>query len=295
MSKRAEAVAYNERGNTCREAGNWQAAVELYEQAAALAPKWSSPHYNLGLLYKYQGQWEQSLASNQRAVKLAPKDEAAWWNLGIAATALSKWPVAREAWRGFGIDVPPGRGPLDLPCGFGPIRLNPHGDNTEVVWADRLCPARADIRNIPFSDSGFAWRDVVLNDGAPVGYRKYQGQELPVFDALQLLQPSAFGTFRVEVRMDYSDELMVELTDIAVEQGCYAENWTHSVRMLCRACSEGTPHEEHDHKAAPPAGVQLVAIAARNRREATTILKGWRAHPAQISTGELVQTVKPRA
>ena len=191
--------------------------------------------------------------------------------------------------------MPPGTGSLDLPCGFGPIRLNPAGENTEVVWANRLCPARAEIRNIPFSDSGFAWRDVVLNDGAPVGYRTYNGQELPVFDALELLQPSAFGTFRVDVRMDYSDDLMTQLTDIAFDRGCYAENWTHSVRLLCKACSEGTPHETHDRQAAPPDGIHRVAIAARNKREANAILKAWKAHPAGVGIGDLVQSLKPRS
>lgn len=295
MSKKDEAIVYNERGNKCREDGNWLAAIELYEQAAALAPKWSSPEYNLGLVYKYQNRWRESFQHNQRAVKLDPKDEAAWWNLGIAATALGDWKAARVAWKGFGIDIPAGRGPIDFPCGHGPIRLNAHGENTEVVWANRLCPARAEIRSIPFSDSGFAWRDVVLNDGAPVGHRKYQGQDVPVFDALELLQPSDFGTFRVQVRMDYSDELMIQLTDIAFARGCYAENWTHSVRMLCKACSEGTPHAEHDRKATPPDGVQIVAIAARNKREANAILKEWEAHPAAVEAGELVQSLKPRS
>lgn len=294
MSKKSDAIAFNERGNACREAGNWQAAVGLYEQAAVLAPKWSSPLYNLGLVYKYQTRWEESRDWNQKAVKLNPKDEAAWWNLGIAATALGDWPTARAAWRGFGMKLPPGDGPLDFPCGFGPVRLNPDGDNVEVVWGNRLCPARMEIRSIPFPESHHRWRDVVLNDGAPVGYRQYKGQEVPVFNALDILQPSEYGTYRVEVEMDYTDELMIELTDLAWDRDGYAENWTHSVRMLCKACSEGRPHEDHDHDAAPPEGVQRVAIAAKGRAAANAIRKAWKAHPAKPKVGEMVECLKPR-
>jgi hypothetical protein len=294
MSKKSDAIAFNERGNVCREAGNWQAAVELYEQAAALAPKWGSPSYNLGLVYKYQNRWEESRDWNRKAVTLNPKDEAAWWNLGIAATALGDWPTARAAWKGFGIELPAGDGPLDFPCGFGPVRLNPDGDNVEVVWADRLCPARMEIRNIPFPESYHAWQDVVLNDGAPVGYRQYKGEEVPVFNALDLLKPSVYGTYRVEIEMDYSDELMIELTDLAVARDGYAENWTHSVRMLCKACSEGRPHVAHDHDAAPPAGVQRVAIAAKGQTAANAIRKAWKAHPAKPKVGEVVECLKPR-
>ena len=86
------------------------------------------------------------------------KDKAAWWNLGIAATALGRWDVARSAWRGFGINMPKGDGPIDFPCGTCPIRINPDGD-AEVVWAERIDPARAELLSIPFPESNHRWKD----------------------------------------------------------------------------------------------------------------------------------------
>ena len=146
--------------------GQSEEAIREYERACQLDPSWHSPAYNLGLLYKYAGDWQRSLECNARATELAPDEEASWWNLGIAATALGRWDVARAAWRGAGIDIPDGTGPIDCSCGVAPIRLNPDATG-EVVWADRIDPARAVLRSIPLTESGFRYGDVVLNDGAP--------------------------------------------------------------------------------------------------------------------------------
>lgn len=296
MAKKDEAVEYNERGNACREAGNWQAAIELYEQAAALAPTWSSPAYNLGLVYKYQNRWKESLKYNQRAVKLNPKDEAAWWNLGIAATALGDWTTARAAWKGFGIDVPAGRGPLDFPCGIGPIRLNPDGPHAEVVWAERLCPARARVLSIPLAESGHRWKDVVLNDGAPVGHRMYRGQEVPVFNELDRLEESVFGTYLAEVALPNEAANVERLMELSVEQdGIGVEDWTTSIHLLCKACSEGRPHDGHDHNLAPPEGVRRIAFAATSVKDVRRLLKAWQAETKLVELRSLETLVKPQS
>lgn len=274
MFKRLKAEAFNTKALAHQEAGRLEEAVKLFQQAAATDPKWASPLYNLGLLYKRQRSWQQSLEFNQRATKIDRSNQGAWWNLGIAATALRNWDAARAAWRGFGIELPPGDGPIDLPCGFGPIRLNPDGDG-EVVWAYRLDPARAELANIPFPESKFRWRDVVLNDGAPTGYRKYKGQDVPVFDALELFERSPFDTFVADVAMPPEHEHIVRLAEVAAaKEGC-AEDWSTSVRILCKACSEGRPHAEHDTSAAPAPGVHIIGIAARSREHASDILHAW--------------------
>lgn len=294
MSKKEDAIAYNERGNTCREAGNWQAAVELYEQAAALAPKWSSPHYNLGLVYKYQNRWAEAIDCNRRAVKLDKKDEAAWWNLGIAATALGDWPTARAAWTGFGIKLPKGDGPLDFPCGFGPVRLNPDGEHVEVVWADRLCPARMRIVSIPLPESEHRFRDVVLNDGAPVGYRKYQGQEVPVFNALQRLEVSPYGTYLVEVETPDAGTLD-QLGKLAVARQMAVEDWTTGIHFICKACSEGRPHDHHDHEQALPQNVHRIAIAGTGRADVTAVLSEWQSQFTDGDLGRVEELLPPPA
>ena len=235
---------------------------------------------------------EESLEHNRRAAALDPKNQAAWWNMGIAATALGRWDAARAAWKGFGIDVPDGQGPIDLPCGYGPIRINPDGD-AEVTWAYRLDPARAELASIPFPESGHRWKDVVLNDGAPNGYRQYKGQELPVFDALELLERSPFGTYVAHVKMPDRRDYLVQLAERAADLEGSAEDWSTSVRIICKACSEGRPHEVHDTKAAPADGVHLIAIAARDRKHASNLLHVWESGLDEVRVESLDEALAP--
>jgi tetratricopeptide (TPR) repeat protein len=285
MTKREKAVALNTQGMELRERGKLEEAIAMYRKAIATDRTWSVPLYNIGLIYKYQHRWPQSLDSNRKATVLNPEDEAAWWNLGIAATALGRWDVARAAWRGFGIKLPDGEGPVDLPCGFGPIRLNPDGD-AEIIWAHRIDPARAIIASIPFPESNHRWRDLVLNDGAPVGYRQYNGQEYPVLNEIQLLEASPFGTYIASVMMPGKQDHVDRLAEMAAEMEGAAEDWSTSIRVLCKACSEGRPHEDHDTERPRPEGAHVVGIAARDRRHATRILNAWeQAHPGvQVET-----------
>jgi hypothetical protein len=239
------------------------------------------PCYNLGLIHKYAGEWELSLSWNQQAVELDAGNEAAWWNLGIAATALGRWEVARCAWRGFGMEVPDGVGPISSACGPTPIRLNPEAGG-EVVWAERLDPARASIRNIPLPESGFRWGDIVLNDGAPNGCRVLNGHELPVFDCLCLLQASSFATWVAEVELaaardDDGPSPIDRLTDLAEARGLGFEDWSTSLIPLCKTCSEGCPHSNHEHAAVVLPGIHRLAIAAPDLVQARSLLDDWLA------------------
>jgi tetratricopeptide (TPR) repeat protein len=286
MTKREKAANLDRKATELKKQSQFTQAIDLYQQAIAIDRRWSVPLYNLGLLYKHQHRWQESLEYNRRAVELTPSDQAAWWNLGIAATALGRWDQARAAWRGFGIPVPDGDGPIDFPCGVGPIRINPDGD-AEVVWAYRIDPARAVLTSIPFPESKHRWRDVVLNDGAPNGYRQYKGKEIPVFDELELLQPSPFGTFVARVALPGRGEDFHELAKIAAAQEGSAEDWSTSVQMLCKACSEGRPHAAHDTARVVPEGAHLIGIAARDRTHATKILSAWESSNEDIRVESL--------
>lgn len=294
MIKKLRAEIINDRARKLQEQGKLQEAIALFQEASALAPKWSVPLYNLGLLFKNERNWQECLEYNRRATALDAKNQAAWWNLGIAATALSRWDIARAAWRGFGVDVPQGDGPVDLPCGFCPIRLDPHG-NAEVVWASRIDPARAVLDSIPFPESKHRWKDVVLNDGAPNGYRKYQGQDVPVFNAIQLLEASPFGTYVARVKMPGEREDLARLAEVAGEQQGHAEDWTTSTRIICRACSEGRPHELHDQDMAPADGMHLIGIAARSRQHASEMLSAWESEREDIRVESLDDALEPGA
>ncbi|HWG42355.1 MAG TPA: tetratricopeptide repeat protein [Gemmataceae bacterium] len=287
-----KATVLNQRAARLEKRGRRRDAVSLYKKAIALAPDWPIPLYNLGLLFKRQRRWKPSLRYNRLATLMDPDNEAAWWNLGIAATALGRWRLARRAWRGFGIAMPRGEGPIDFPCGVCPIRLHPDG-NAEVVWAHRLDPARAVLVSIPFPESGYRWGDMVLNDGAPNGYRTYKGEQVAVLDALELLEPSPFGTYIARVQLPAEDKHAEDLAHLAAELEGSAEDWTTSVRILCRACSEGRAHETHDTEAAPPDGVHLIGIAARDREHATKILHIWESGRSGVLVESLEDALEP--
>lgn len=286
-SKRARADKYNSEGNDLGDSGDSEGAIPLYLKAAEIDPRWSVPAYNLGLHYKYLAQWEESLKWCQLAHELDPEDEAATWNLGIAATALREWDIAREAWKGYGIDVPDGEGELDLPCGTTPVRLHPNGE-AEVVWTERLDPARARILNIPFPESGFRYGDIVVNDGAAVGYRKSGDSEVPVFNALDLWERSEYQTFAVDVEFGDAEPDIEDLEEAAKAVDAEVENWTTNFEALCKACSEGRPHEEHDHERRVPRGPHRIAVAHPDGGTAKKLIAEWAlTQSTEAQVGEL--------
>lgn len=219
--------------------------IALYKQSLELNPNQSVVHYNLGIIYKYQAKWKESLYHNQKAVELNSKREAAIWNLGIAATALHEWEIAREAWEKYGVPLEDGvQGEIFQDFGLTPVRLNPT-DEGEVVWAKRLCPARTQIISVPFASTGFRHGDIVLNDGAPVGSRIIDDREYGVFNCLEMFKQSDYKTYQVELDVS-TEEFYQALESLFEKKNIAYEDWTNNVRLLCRQCSEGTPHEHHD-------------------------------------------------
>ena len=118
----------------------------------------------------------------------------------------------------------------------------------------------------------------MLNDGR-VGLvtGRIQGKEVPVFNEIELLEPSKFGTFVARVTMPAADDVGRQLAEIAARlEGC-AEDWSTSVRMVCKACSEGRPHKAHDTEAAPVEGAHILGIAAESYDHAMSMVAGWKA------------------
>jgi tetratricopeptide (TPR) repeat protein len=221
-------------------------ALAMYRRVLELDPDRPSTLYNIGLIHKYRGEWHASREFNQRSVNLRPDDDAANWNLAIAATALRDWATARAVWRRLGILTKDGTGPIEGNFGMTPVRLDPDGDG-EVVWGDRIDPVRVKLSNVPYPASGFRYGDIVLHDGAAVGTREIDGQEYPVFNVLELFEASTWSTYEAEVHAP-SETDAADLAEALEKAHVVNEDWTESVRILCRQCSEGNVHEQHDHE-----------------------------------------------
>jgi hypothetical protein len=212
------------------------------------------------------------------------------WNLGIAATALGDWATARRAWTAFGVTVPEGAAdePINGNFGAAPIRLNPEPRfaeppllldgqqyQPEVVWATRLCPARARIDNVPLPDSGHRHGDVVLHDGDPVGERRYGDSVRSVFNEIALLERGRYPTLSTVIDR-IADDQLDSLHGLFAQRGFAVEAWTQNTQRLCKACSEGAVDAHHDHpsdtRAQPDTLTLGIAAAAV---EAETMLDNW--------------------
>lgn len=264
---------YNKKGMKYLNVGNDTEAIRYYMKAIRADAKWSTPHYNLGLVHKYRDEWAESYRCNAEAMRLRPTDEAAIWNMGIAATALSNWVEARRAWQAYGIDIPYGTGPIDGDFGSTPIRINPESE-AEVVWTRRIDPARAVITSVPLPASGHRCGDLLLHDGAPIGTRISNGREVSVFNELAILVPSTLTTFAVTINVKNIDDL-VAFEDSCDFEGCTAEDWS-TIRIICKECSEGRAHN-HDHPTEEPKieGEHYFGIAASTIDKATAAVSSW--------------------
>ena len=265
----------NEQGRVCDDAGDLDAALSWYRQAADQVPAFEPAWFNMALVYKRWRQWDQAMDCNERAAALGGAEgDPAWWNLGIAATALRRWDAARNAWRRFGIEIPDSTGELQMDLGPAPVRLDPAG-RAEVVWGRRVDPARVVVMNVPTPASGHRWGDVVLHDGAPNGERTSGGRVYGVFDELERWQPSAIPTLEVQVTL--ADETDAEaLADLFDQAGYAAQDWTTSLRVICKQCSEGRPPEGHEHPAPSFTAERRFGLAAPPDR-AARLLSDWAA------------------
>lgn len=286
-SDSARRLALHDEAQALHDEGREDEAILKYREAIAADPAGAaSSYYNIGLIHKYRKQWQASFDANLRANTLDPDDESARWNLAIAATALKDWGVARRAWADQGLKLD-GEGPIAADFGQTPVRLDPDGRG-EVVWARRIDPVRARIENIPLAESGFCCGDVVLHDGAPTGQREFNGRSYSVFNVLELFEPSPLSTF--ELCIDAPDAATAgRLVDHLKQADMHVEDWTASVHVICKRCSEGVPHE-HEHDAGETAWqtARRIGIAAVSQEQIDAALAAWQADGGAAGTVECV-------
>ena len=277
------ADALEDAGNLKKQQGDEAGALAAYLEALALHRERPATLYNVGLIYKYRRDWQSSLRYNRLSLELDPDDVPTNWNLAIAATALRDWRTAREAWQRVGIELDDLEGPIVDDFGYTPVRLNGLEDRdsaVEVVWARRLSPVTARIDNIPTLAAKFRYGDVVLHDGAGTGTRiDADGMERPVFNVLELFEPSPYITFQASI--DAPDKQSVEALAAAfTAAGIECEDWTANMHVMCKACSEGGANEQHHHHARPADEWQverLIGVATRDPARVEAVLQFWSA------------------
>jgi hypothetical protein len=271
-------------------------------------PEASSFWYDRGMYAKWRQDWSESLRLNRVALDLVPAaaraGDPAAWNLGIAATAQRDWRTARFAWAQFGIDLPDGESddsPVVASFGLAPLRLNaeprfvgqpvPQVDGrtylTEVVWGDRVCPARIRIANVPTPESGHRFGDVVLHDGDTLGSRRLGEREVGVFNEISLWERSPNPTMCATVQAP-NQAAVTELMDLFDMVGGALEDWTQNVQILCRACSEGSPGVAHTHGEGGTEWVTERRVGMAGQPDQVRVwLDQWADHGAQRSYSDL--------
>ena len=140
----------------------------------------------------------------------------------------------------------------------------------------RIDPARAVIDNIPLSSCGHRYGDMVLNDGAPVGVRISDGKEYPVFNELQLLEKSKYSTYSITVYTNAQNHVD-KLIELCKSANVEVEDWS-AIRILCKQCSEGIPHEYHDDKLKESLQEsRYIGFASLSKQAILNALSNWRS------------------
>ncbi|MEU6271539.1 tetratricopeptide repeat protein [Streptomyces populi] len=274
--RKSEARKLVEEAAEAWDAEEWQRSADLYERVLARFPD-EEPSavwwYDAALAHKFLRNWDKALDLGREAAARSPRGEGdpAYWNLGIAATILRDWTTARDAWDGFGIELPGGEGEIAGRFGAACVRLDTDGER-EVVWIERLCPARGRVVNVPVT-GGRRYGEIVVHDGEPKGERVHGGTTYPVFDELALFEASPLPTLEVTVAAGEAGDLE-DLLALFTGHGFGAEP-ASAVRVLCACCSEGTHQQEREVRA----GAQAVSLAAPEP-EARRLLERWAGEKA---------------
>ena len=157
--------------------------------------------------------------------------------------------------------------------------------DTEVVWGVRLDPARIQLVSVPLPGSGHRHGDVVLHDGEPHGSRQLGDEEVAVFDEIELWERSPRPTVSVGVQTPAEEDVEELLRDLE-ETGLAGEDWTASVRMLCQACSEGSPGC-HSHPVEADGEERRLGVSG-DPEDVDRVLSAWRDRAPGRSATEVV-------
>ncbi len=86
-------------GSLKKAQGDFEAAVDLFQQAVETDPTLAIAHYNLGTAHRARGYLDEAIAAYRSAIALEPNHAAAHQNLGVALFKLGQLPEALQAFQ----------------------------------------------------------------------------------------------------------------------------------------------------------------------------------------------------
>jgi hypothetical protein len=259
-----------ERAYQAWDAEDWQSAEESLESAARRDPDGRGSEklwFDAALAFKFLRDWRKAYELGKEAAARAPRNEQdpAFWNLGIAATVVGDWSTARDAWSGYGIELPPGDGEIVADLG-----MTRYG--SALPTDRRWCGPTGCVRRGRGYSPCRRPRSTIRRGSA--ARRRTQrraivnGRRYPVFDELMPFTPSDLATLAVTVTGSTAGDVEA-LLGVFQEVNLGAELLS-SGELLCRCCSEGS----RTLGRAVEGGRQTVFIAASEAR-AAELLDRW--------------------
>lgn len=92
------AIVWNNRGVDLYSAGRYQAAIEAYDKAIKINPRYTDAYSNRGVAYDAMDQPERAVIDYSHAISLNPSLTASYVNRGLAYTDLAKYKEAIADW-----------------------------------------------------------------------------------------------------------------------------------------------------------------------------------------------------
>lgn len=120
-----------EEGRRLVDAGDYNGAIAVYQQALRLAPKNPRIHSGIGYLYAQQGNFQEALVAYRRAIGLSPNNSEFYYAVGYIKGNLGDTRGSRDAYRK---SIQLNRNNINAYLGLGVMQAR-MGDYTAATWA----------------------------------------------------------------------------------------------------------------------------------------------------------------
>jgi tetratricopeptide (TPR) repeat protein len=234
-----------------------ETALEAMNHALQLDPANGSSWFRLGLLHKWRGRWRAGIEANRRARELG-ETEGVLWNLAICAMGAGDHALAADVMQELGMKGTVGVDGIFTGTFDGAqVRVSTLGEGVdpaahivgaepgfENLWIERLSYVHGRIANASIYDLPVDYGDIVLFDGAAVGWRDDGTTRTPRFPLLQKLRTGAFRRYRFVARQPHGGFLVDLNRSLPAETFFYVHD--EQVNMLCADCARGGKIV-HDH------------------------------------------------